>query len=403
MALTDTKIKNLKPQDSPYKVFDGKGLYLLVTPAGSKLWKLKCRYNGKEIKLSYGAYPEVTLLEARRRRDEDRALLANGINPSLHKQGIQLANKLNSDNSFESVALEWHNKNVSRWTPDHGAKILTRLKKDIFPWIGKHPISEIKAKQLLAVLERIQKRGAIETAHRALQNSGQVFRYAVITGRADSDISLNLRGALQPVKARNHASITDPTAIPHLLRAIEGYEGHFATQCALKLAPLFFVRPGELRQAEWSEFNFESNEWRIPAHKMKMREMHIVPLSSQAIKILNEIRPLTGNGQYVFPSIRTTKRPMSNNTLNSALRRLGYTKDEMTAHGFRSMACTILNEQGFNRDAIERQLAHAERNSVRAAYNYAEHLLERREMMQKWADYLETISSSAKILQLKVI
>ncbi len=311
------------------------------------------RYDGKEKKLSFGAYPEVKLADARRKREEAKKLLYDDIDPSLHKQERKLARQLGPENSFELLALEWHAKNVAVWTPDHGKRIITRLTKDIFPWLGKRPISEIKVYELLKVLDRIQKRGAIETAHRALQNCSQVFRYAVQTGRAEHDICPNLRGALQPVKKRNHASITNPSEITGLLKSIENYEGYYVTRCALKLSPLFFVRPGELRQAEWSEFNFDTNEWRIPAHKMKMREQHIVPLSKQAIRTIDDLKPLTGHGQYLFPSIRTPQRPMSNNTITSALRRLGYTKDEMTAHGFRSMACTLLNEQGWNRDAIE--------------------------------------------------
>ena len=391
MALTELTIKNTKAKDKPFKLADEKGLYLLVSPNGSKHWKCKYRYDGKEKKLSFGPYPEISLAEARRKRDDAKRLLADDIDPSLHRKERKLARILGAENSFELVALEWHAKNVNSWTPDHGKRILTRLQNDIFPWLGKRPIAEIKAQELLITLERIQKRGAVETAHRALQNCRQVFRYAVVTGRAEHEISSNLRGALQPVKSRNHASITNPDDIGSLLKSIEGYIGHNITKCALKLSPLVFVRPGELRQAEWSEFNFDINEWRIPAHKMKMREQHIVPLSRQAIEIIQELQQLTGAGQFVFPGIRTTKRPISNNTINAALRRLGYTKDEMTAHGFRSMACTILNEQGWNRDAIERQLAHAERNSVRAAYNYAEHLPERREMMQAWADYLDNL------------
>lgn len=389
--------QNLKPKAKAYKESDEKGLYLLVSPSGSKLWKLKYRYDGKEKKLSFGPYPEVKLAEARRKRDDAKRLLADDIDPSLLKKERKLARLMGAENSFEIVALEWHAKNVNTWTPDHGKRILARLKKDIFPWIGKRPISEIKAPELLKVLERIQNRGAIETAHRALQNCGQIFRYAVITGRAEYDVSTNLRGALQPVKKRNHASITEPSEISHLLRAMDDYVGYFATKCALKLSALFFVRPGELRQAEWSEFNFDTKEWRIPAHKMKMRVQHIVPLSHQAITLLNELKTLTGHTKYVFPSVQTPQRPMSNNTINTALRRLGYTKDQMTAHGFRSMACTLLNEQGWHRDAIERQLAHSERNSVRAAYNYAEYLSERKEMMQAWADYLDELRESSVI------
>lgn len=391
MPLTDVKIRNLKPKDMVYKVSDEKGLYLLVSPNGSKHWKLKYRYDGKEKKLSFGAYPEVKIADARRKRDEAKALLADDIDPSIHRHERKLARQLGAVNSFELITLEWHAKFSNQWTASHGARTLQRLRKDLFPWIGNRPISEINAPELLSVLRRIESRGAIETAHRTQQNCGQIFRYAVATGRAERDITNDLRGALQPVKKSHHASITDPKAIGALLRAINDYEGHFVTKCALRLAPLVFVRPGELRQAEWKEFCFDSNEWHIPAEKMKMREKHIVPLSRQSIAILQELKPLTGDSKYVFPSIRTPHRPMSNNTVLGALRRLGYTSDEMTGHGFRSMACTLLNEQGWNRDAIERQLAHAERNSIRAAYNYAEHLPERRKMMQEWAEYLEKL------------
>jgi len=276
----------------------------------------------------------------------------------------------------------------------HGERILRRLEVDIFPWIGKRPISEIMAPEILAALRRIENRGAIETAHRAHQNVSQVFRYAIATGRAERDPSADLRGALEPVKKRHLASITDPKAIGDLLRAINDYKGFFVTKCALRLAPLVFVRPGELRKAEWKEINFENAEWRIPAEKMKMRSVHIVPLSMQAIAILKEVESLTGHGKYVFTGVRTIHRPMSENTVTGALRRLGYTSDEMTGHGFRSMASTLLNEQGWNRDAIERQLAHSERNDIRAAYNYAEYLPERRKMMQYWADYLDGLMQS---------
>ncbi len=255
-------------------------------------------------------------------------------------------------------------------------------------------VAEVTAPELLSALHRVEKRGAIETAHRILQICSQVFRYAIATGRAERNVSVDLIGALAPVKKRHHASITDPVEVGKLLRIIDGYEGFFVTKCALQLAPLFFVRPGELRHAEWSEFDFEKAEWRIPAEKMKMREQHIVPLSTQAITILQELKALTGDGKYVFPSIRSSKRPMSENTVLGALRRLGYTADEMTGHGFRSLASTLLNENSWNRDAIERQLAHAERNNIRAAYNYAEYLPERRKMMQWWADYLDELKNA---------
>lgn len=393
MSLTDTKVRSAKPREKNYKITDEKGLFLLVSPNNSKYWRFKYRFNGKEKLLALGVYPDVSLADARAKRDEARKQLANDIDPSLTKQINKRAKKLAAENSFEAITREWYVKFSTTWTPNHGEKIYRRLERDIFPWMGRRPITEITAPELLAVLRRIENRGAIETAHRAHQNCGQVFRYAIATGRAERDLSSDLRGALQPIKKRHLASITDPKEIANLLRTINDYQGNFVTKCALQLAPLFFVRPGELRKAEWSEINFETAEWRIPAEKMKMRVTHIVPLSTQAISILRELHPFTGNGKYIFPSVRTPNRYMSENTVLGALRRLGYTKDEMTGHGFRSMACTLLNEQGWNRDAIERQLAHAERNNVRAAYNYAEHLPERRKMMQHWADYLSNLAS----------
>lgn len=392
MSLTDTKIRKLKPKEKEFKVSDEKGLYLIITPKGKMLWKQKIYFEGKEQKLSHGPYPDVSLKTAREKRDQARSDAANGIDPAYKKKAKKLSKQLGIENNFAAIATEWHLKFSEKWSPDHGKRILERLKKDIFPWIGKRPIAEITAKDLLDVLSRIESRGAIETAHRVLQNCGQIFRYAIQTSRATQDITSSLRGALQPVKQKHHASIIEPKAIGALLRAIDGYQGHLVTKCALRIAPLVFVRPGELRQAEWAEINFETNEWHIPAEKMKMREKHIVPLSQQVISILQELIPLTGNGKYVFPSIRTPNRPMSNNTVLGALRRLGYTSDEMTGHGFRSMACTLLNEQGWNRDAIERQLAHAERSKVRASYNYAQYIPERQKMMQAWADYLQEIT-----------
>jgi integrase len=391
VALTDTKVRSVKSREKSYKIADGRGLFLVIKPNGSKYWRFRYHFGSKEKLLAIGIYPDVSLADARRKRDEARKLLADDTDPGIAKQLKKRAKILAAENSFESIAREWNIKFASKWTPEHGAKILLRLEKDIFPWLGHRPIIEITAPELLAVLRRIENRGAIETAHRTLQNCSQIFRYAIATGRAERDVSADLRGAIPPVKKRHLASITDPKAIGDLLRALNDYSGHFVTKCALQLAPLVFVRPGELRKAEWSEFNFETAEWRIPPEKMKMRITHIVPLSTQALAILCEIQALTGNGKYVFPSLRTISRPMSNNAVLGALRRLGYAKDEMTGHGFRSMASTLLNEQGWNRDAIERQLAHAERNNIRAAYNYAEYLPERRKMMQHWADYLENL------------
>jgi len=401
MALTVVQVKNAKPREKAYKLADEKGLYLLVNPNGSKLWKLKYRFAGIEKKLSLGSFPTVSLSAARETREEARKQLTNNIDPGVLKNSIKRSKRLAAENSFEAIAREWHAKFSSNRTKEHASRTLIRLEQNIFPWIGRRPIMEVTAPELLSALRRVENRGAIETAHRILQICSQVFRYGIATGRAERNLSADLVGALAPVKKKHHASITDPVEVGKLLRTINGYEGFFVTKCALQLAPLFFVRPGELRHAEWEEFDFEKAEWRIPAKKMKMREQHIVPLSTQAITILHELKAFTGEGKYVFPSVRTSKRPMSENTVLGALRRLGYTTDEMTGHGFRSLASTLLNENGWNRDAIERQLAHAERNNIRAAYNYAEYLPERRKMMQWWADYLEKLqNSNNKIIEI---
>jgi integrase len=392
MPLTNTAIRNTKPAEKPLKLFDGGGLFLYVAPTGGKWWRLKYRFGGKEKLLSFGTYPEISLAEARDKRDQARKLLANDIDPGEHRKAQKAAQTSNDGNSFEVIAREWFGKFSPYWVASHSDKIIRRLERDVFPWIGKRPIADITAPELLTTLRRIEERGAVETAHRALQNCSQIFRYAIATGRAIRDPGADLRGAIPPSKGKHHASITDPKTVGELLRAIKGYQGSFITRCALQLAPLLFVRPGELRKAEWIEINFEAAEWRIPAERMKMREHHIVPLSTQAIAVLEELKPFTGSGRYVFPGARTNGRPMSENTVNAGLRRLGYTNDQMTGHGFRSMASTLLNEQGWNRDAIERQLAHAERDNVRAAYNYAEHLPERKRMMQAWADYLDKLA-----------
>jgi integrase len=380
MALTDIASRKAKPSGKPYKLSDEKGLYLLVNQTG-KYWRLDYRFAGKRKTLAVGVYDEVSLREARERRDNARRLLAKGIDPSVERKLAKHGSADRDANCFEAIAREWFAKYLSGWVASHANRILGRLERDVFPWIGSAPIAQITAKDLLTVLRRIEKRGAIETAHRANQNCSQVFRYAIATGRAENDPTLALRGALTPAKPEHHASITDPKKIGALLRALDGYEGSFVTRCALKLAPLVFVRPGELRKAQWSEFNIDGKEWRIPAERMKMRSPHLVPLSNQAVAVLQELHPLTGKGAFVFPGSRSANRPMSENTINAALRRLGYGSEDMTGHGFRSMASTLLNEQGWNRDAIERQLAHSERNDVRAAYNYAEHLPERRKMM----------------------
>ena len=395
--LTDTAIRNAKPRDKFYKVSDSGGLYLLVKSTG-KYWRMDYRFVGKRKTLAIGVYPAVSLVAARKKRDEARELLAKDIDPSLTKAINKQIVRTAAENTFKAVALEWHAKTSKTWAETTATNIKRYLEKDIFPWLGNRVIKDIAAPELLAVLRKIESRGAHEKAQRCREYAGRVFRYAIATGRAERDPSGDLRGALTPVKVKYHASITDPKAIGALLRSIRGFSGSYITKCALQLAPLVFVRPGELRHAEWAEIDFDKPEWRIPGHKMKMKEPHIIPLSRQAVEILQSIHPLTGDGQYIFPSIRSGTRPMSENTINAALRRMGYEKDEMTGHGFRSMASTLLHEHGWPHEAIERQLAHAERNKVVAAYNYAEHLPKRKEMMHWWADYLDELAAGAKVV-----
>ena len=401
--LSDPAIKKqAKPKDKPYKLADGGGMYLEVMPNGSKYWRLKYRFDEKEKRLALGVYPDVSLAEARTRRDEARKLLAKNVDPGEHRKATKAAKAERAANSFEIVAREWFAKQSATWSESHGSRIIQRLERDIFPWIGGKPISDITAPDLLKVLRRIEERGAVETAHRAHQNCGQVFRYAIATGRAERDPSPDLKGALPPVKQSHHAAITDPKAIGELLRAIDGYQGQFVTMCALRLAPLFFVRPGELRKAEWAEFDLDKAEWNIPAERMKMREPHLVPLSTQAVKILRELHALTGSGRYVFPGARTNGRPMSDNAVLAALRRMGFAKDEMSGHGFRAMARTILDEVLQVRpDFIEHQLAHAVRDPNGRAYNRTAHLAERRKMMQQWADYLDKLKAGAQVIPLR--
>lgn len=398
MSLSDITIRKAKPKEKQYKLTDGEGLYLLVMPKGGKYWRYDYRFDGKRKTFAIGTYPDVPLKLARERKLEARMLVADAIDPNEMKKAKKRASQEASANSFEAVAREWLLKFSANWTPDHKERLTRRFEKDVFPYIGRKPINLIEAPELLSVVRRIENRGALDTAHRALQNCGQVFRYAVATGRSSQDPSGALKGALPPVKQKHHASITDTKKIGGLLRAIDDYEGQFITKCALRFLPYCFVRPKELRHAEWGEFDLERAEWRIPAEKMKMRQMHIVPLSKQAVEVLRELQPLTGTDKYLFPSVRSSQRPMSENTINAALRRMSYSKDEMTGHGFRSMASTLLNEQGWNKDAIERQLAHGERDNVRAAYNYAEYLSERQKMMQAWADFLDGLKIGSDVI-----
>lgn len=397
MKLTPIAAKNLKPKEKPFKQADGGGLYLEVFPNGSKLWRLKYRKaDGSETRVSLGKFPDVSVADARNERERIKADRRKGIDPADQRRAIAAQAAVAAENTFEAVGREWLSRqNLSKATHD---KAIWMFESLTFPWIGARPVAEITAPDMLALLRRIESRGKLETAQRVKQQAGRVFRYAIATGRAAADPTAALRGALATPKTRHRASITDPAKIGPLLRALDGYSGAFVTACALKLAPLLFVRPGELRHAEWSEFDLDAGEWRIPAAKMKMRAVHIVPLSVQAVAILRDLLPLTGPAGYLFPSVRSGRAPMSENTVVGALRRLGYAGDEMSGHGFRSMASTRLHEMGWPHDAIERQLAHAERNKVSAAYNYAEHLPERRKMMQAWADYLDVLREDRKVI-----
>lgn len=400
--LTDLAIRNAQPKDKTYKLTDGKGLYLEITPAGRKWWRLKYRFDGKEKRLALGVYPEVPLAGrkdkktgnwiegARDKRDKARQLVGDGIDPGVMRKTARSTRAINSVNSFEAVAREWHTGRKPTWNPKHADTVLRRLERDIFPHVGQRPVTELTAPELLAALRRVENRGAIETAHRELQICNQVFRYAVATGRAARNIAQDLRGALPPFKGTHHAAITEPDKVGDLLRMIDGYSGTPAVMSALKLAPLVFVRPGELRKARWEDVDLKRGEWRYIVTKTETQ--HVVPLAKQAVRILQGLRPLTGKSQWVFPSSRSNKRPLSENAVLAALRRMGVGKEEMSGHGFRAMARTILDEVlGFRPDYIEHQLAHAVRDPNGRAYNRTAHLVERRKMMQAWADYLDQL------------
>jgi integrase len=398
--LTATEARQAKPKDKPYKLRDSENMYLLVNRSG-KYWRWDYRFHRQRRTAALGVFPKVSLKEARDCRDDWRKLLESGVDIADYRRAQKQSRARLEADSFGEIAAEWHTAKKAAWVAAHSAKVWRRLEKDALPWLGKRPIAAITAPEVLNVCRRIESRGAVEAAHRALQGISSVFRYAIATGRAESDVTRDLRGALQSVKEKHHASITEPKKIGELLRAIDGYSGQPVTKCALQLAPLVFVRPTELRHAEWSEIDFDAAEWRIPAEKMKMRAPHIIPLSRQVVEVLRELEPLTGDGKYLFPSLRAGGRCMSENTVNAALRRLGFAKDEMTGHGFRSMASTRLHELGYKHEAIERQLAHAERNKVSAAYNYAEHLPERRRLMEAWSDYLDGLKAGAKVTPIR--
>ena len=387
--LSDIAVRAAKAAAKPYRLADEKGLYLEVAPTGGKWWRRKYRFAGKEKRLSLGVYPTVTLKDAREKRDAARKLLASHIDPSVERR-IQKASRIErAANSFETVAREWFAKRSPNMADSHRSRVLRALERDVFPWLATRPVAEVTAPELLLILRRIEGRGAAETAQRLRQICGQVFRYAIATGRAECDPAADLKGAIIVPRGGRFPAITEPKALGALLHTLWGYQGTFVVRSALRLAPYTFVRPGELRKAEWRELDLDGALWKIPGPRMKGRVEHLVPLSRQAVEVLRELQPLTGSGRLVFPSVRSAERPMSDNTVLAALRRLGVDKSEMVGHGFRAAASTLLNEQGWNRDAIERQLAHNERDPVRAAYHRADYLAERRRMMQAWADYLD--------------
>lgn len=396
--LTDTAIRKIKPADGVRKHADAQGLYLEVTPTAAKYWRMKYRFAGREKRLAFGVYPEVSLAEARARRDEARALLREGKDPSAERKAAREAAAAVGE-TFGAVAAEWLQRQRASMAAATFAKAQWMLDQTMK--LHARPIRDITAPEVLSVLRAIEMGGRHETTHRIKQRIGQVMRYAVATGRAERDVTADLRGALTAPTTRHHPAITEPAAVGELLRAIDGFSGQPATHAALRVAPYLFQRPGNIRAMEWAELDLDAAEWRIPADKMKMREAHTVPLAKQAVAILQDIQAITGRGRYCFPSNRGRGRPLSNNTMNAALRRLGFDKDTMTAHGFRAMASSLLNEQGWSSDVIERQLAHAERNKVRAAYNRASYLAERRKMMQAWADYLDALRDGAQVIPFK--
>lgn len=383
--LTEMQARKAAPAEKPYKLADERGMYLLVNKAG-KYWRFDYRFGGKRQTLALGVYPEVGLQEARRKRDEAREALREGKEPTTRG-----ARHAGTDQTLRVLAEEWFANRRSSWADSNASKIRIRLDNDILPWLGKYPITQLDAPTMLEALRRIEARGAIDTAHRCLRYLNAIFRYAIATSRANSNPAADLRDALKPIVGGHYATITEPKQIGSLLRAMDGYAGDYTTRAALQLAPLFFVRPGELRQAEWSEFDLDAALWRIPAERMKMPTPHLVPLATQAIAILRELHPLTGEGRYLFGR---GKRPMSNNTVNAALRRMGYGTDDMTGHGFRAMASTRLHEMGWQDEVIERQLAHQQRNKVASAYNYAQYLPERTKLMQAWANYLDKLRAT---------
>lgn len=397
--LTDTAIKKAQPKEKIYRLFDGGGLYLEVNPAGGRYWRLKYRFANRERRLAIGVYPAVTLKAAREKAQKARQQIADGIDPSEAKRQEKIARAVGTAASFRAIAEEWFDKEKPHWSESHKERLTWIFKSALFPYIGHRPIAEINPPELLAALRRTESKGAIETANRAKQVAGQVFRYAVATGRAERDPTPDLKGALATPKVKHHPTLTDPKDVANLLRAIDGFSGTPTVTAALKLSPLLFVRPGELRHMEWAEINWAESRWEIPAEKMKMGLAHIVPLPQQAIEILRDLQPLTGRGKYVFPSARGASRPLSENGVRTALRTLGFTNEQLTPHGFRAMARTLLDEVlGYRVEWIEHQLAHAVKDANGRAYNRTSHLKDRVKMMQGWADYLDHLKSGSNVI-----
>ncbi len=402
MPLSELQIKNAKPADKPYRMADGGGLYIEVSPSGGKLWRLKFRIDGKEKRLSLGTYPAIGLKAARTMREDARQLLAQGIDPAAHKQAQKASRSERAGNSFEVIAWEWFETKMKPIRSEgHTSKIISRLKRDVFPWIGGMPIDTVSAPDVLAVLRRIESRGRIETAHRAKGDISMVMRYAIATGRASRDPCPDLRGALTPSVPKHFAAIVDPKEAGVFLRTAEGYTGTLIVRTALRLAPMLFARPGELRHMRWEDVDLDACEWRYTVNKGGKRD-HLVPLARQAVEALRELHPLTGRGQYVFAG-HNPQRPMSGNTVNAALRRMGYdTKTEITGHGFRAMARTMLSERLDERtEVIEHQLSHKVPDALGTAYNRTKFLDRRKMMMQMWADYLDRLKDGAEVIPLR--
>ena len=399
MPLTDKTCKNAKPAERPYKLADGGGLYLEVVPSGGRYWRLKYRFGGKEKRLAFGVYPETSLADARDRRDKARKLLANEQDPGEVEQERKRQSALNASTTFEAVAREWHARNTPKWTPGYGADILHRLQTDVFPELGRRPIADITPVHVLGALRKIEKRGAYEMARRTQQYCGQVLRYAVVTGRAERNAAADLRGALQPPKRKHFASI-EPRELPEFVSVLDRNDARLfvQTRLAIRLLMLTFVRTRELIEAKWDEIDLDAAEWSIPAARMKMKRPHLVPLSRQSIEILRQLQALNGSRDWVFASVAKPRQHMSNNTILKALERLGY-KGRMTGHGFRALAMTTIKEKlRFPHEVVDRQLAHAPRNQVDAAYDRTKYLDERRKMMQKWADYLDGLNQAGQVI-----